>query len=57
MTKKEVLIVAIITLITIIAWVIFDILHARAQVQLPPNLEQLSEPLDPNFDITGVQNE
>lgn len=54
MTKKAYLIVAIATLLTIVAWVIFDTLHARSQVQVSSDLEQLVQPLDPNFDLSGL---
>jgi hypothetical protein len=53
MTRKEFLIIAIATLITIIAWVSFDILHARAIVKPTPDVEDAITPIDPNFN-TGV---
>lgn len=56
MTKKEWLIAAILTFITITAWVIFDIIHARAQVQIPTQLQQVIEPISPNFNITSIQS-
>lgn len=56
MTKKEWLIAAILTFITITAWVIFDIIHARAQVQIPTQLQQVIEPISPDFNITSIQS-
>lgn len=53
--RKSFLIIAIATLATIILWVIFDILHARANVEISPKLQEIIEPLDPNFDIQAVQ--
>lgn len=55
MTKKQWLIAAILTFITICAWVVFDILHARSSVEISPKLQEVIEPLDPNFDISGLQ--
>lgn len=52
--KKEFLTIAIITFITIIAWVIFDILHARAAVEISPKLQNVIEPLNPNFDQEAI---
>ncbi|MBI2017558.1 hypothetical protein HYS92_00760 [Candidatus Daviesbacteria bacterium] len=49
-TKKEWLIATILTFITVCAWVIFDILHTRSQVEIPPNLQQVIEPINPNFE-------
>lgn len=55
MTKKGYLIVAIATLITVVGWVIFDIIHARSNVQVPADLEKLVEPLDPNLDVSILE--
>lgn len=54
--KKEWLIVAILTFITVCAWVIFDILHARAQVEIPPKTQEIIEPINPEFN-TSVLDE
>lgn len=54
MNKKQ-LIIIIITFITICAWVIFDILHIRSAVELPAQLQQVIEPIDPNFDLGVLQ--
>lgn len=51
MTKKRWLIATILTFITIIAWVVFDILHARSQVEIPPKYQEVIEPIDSRFDI------
>lgn len=51
MNRKEFLVVAIATLITIIAWVVFDIIHKRATVSLSPNVQENIKPIDPNFNI------
>lgn len=54
MTRKEFLIISIATLITVIAWVVFDILHARAQVQIQADVKEVIEPINPNFDVSGI---
>lgn len=54
MTRKEFLIATILTFITIIAWVVFDILHTRSQVEIPPALQELLEPVNPEFDVGGL---
>jgi len=56
MNRKEFLLVAITTFITVVAWVVFDIIHARNSVQIDTNLLETIEPIDTNFDI-GVVNE
>lgn len=55
MTRKEFLFIAIATLITAIAWVVFDIIHKRSIVQLPPNTQKIIEPVDPNFNINAIK--
>lgn len=55
MIKKEWLIATILTFITISAWVIFDILHTRSQVEIPSNLQQVLEPVNPQFNLEGIR--
>lgn len=52
MTKKQFLIIAIITFFIVCAWVVFDILHARSKVEVSSKLQEVIEPLDPNFDLS-----
>lgn len=56
MTRKEWLIAAILTFVTILAWVVFDIIHARAQVEVPQNIQAVIEPINPNFNIESLQS-
>lgn len=59
MIKKRWFIVAILTFITICAWVVFDILHARAKVEIPQNLQEVIEPINPQFNtqvLDSIQN-
>ena len=56
MTKKEWLIAAILTFVTIVAWVVFDILHTRAQVEISPKLQEVIEPIDPNFNTKSLES-
>lgn len=54
MAKKEFLIIAIATLITVIAWVVFDIIHRVSVVKLPPNIEKIIEPIETNFNVSNL---
>lgn len=56
MTRKEWLIAAILTFVTILAWVIFNIFHARAQVEIPQKLQEVIEPVNPNFNIQSLES-
>ena len=49
--SKQWLIITILTFITVCAWVGFDILHARAKVEIPPKTQELIEPISPEFKI------
>lgn len=53
--RKEFLIIAIMTLITVIAWVVFDIIHARSNVTIETSVQKVIEPIDPNFDLGVIQ--
>lgn len=55
MNRKEFLLVAIVTLITIIAWVVFDIIHKSSSVSLSPNVQENIKPIDPNFNIDALK--
>lgn len=55
MTKKEWLIAVIITFATILAWVTFDIIHTRSQVEIPPKWQEVIEPISPEFNLTGLR--
>lgn len=51
MTRKEFVAVAIATLITVMAWMIFDIIHARSKVEISPKVKEFTEPINPQFDL------
>lgn len=55
MTKKEWLVATILTFITILGWVIFDIIHTRSEVQIPQRLQEVIEPISPDFNIQSLQ--
>lgn len=56
MARKEWLIAVIITFVTICAWVIFDIFHTRSKVEIPQKLQEIIEPINPDFDTSSVQS-
>ncbi len=56
MTRKQWLIAAILTFITICAWVVFDILHKRSQVEISPNLQEVIEPINPDFNTKVLES-
>lgn len=54
MDRKSLLIIAIATLITVIAWVVFDIMHAKANVEISPKVQEVIEPINPVFDTEVI---
>ena len=56
MTRKEWLIAAILTFVTICAWVAFDILHARTQVEVSSKLQEVIEPINPEFNTKSLES-
>lgn len=55
MSSKEFLIIVIATFLTVVGWVVFDIIHKRASVEIPSNIQQIIEPVNPNFNLEGVE--
>lgn len=55
MIKKEWLIAVILTFITVCAWVIFDIIHARAQVEPSPEIKAVIDPVNPQFNLKALE--
>lgn len=56
MNRKEWLIAVMITFITICAWVIFDIFYTRAQVEIPQKLQEIIEPISPDFNTAILES-
>lgn len=56
MTRKEWLLAAILTFITILAWVVFDILHSRSQVEVPSKIQEVIEPISPDFNTSVLES-
>lgn len=54
MTSKQLLLIVIATSVTILIWVAADIIHSRTQVKTPPQVQELLEPINPNFDNQAV---
>lgn len=56
MTRKEWLVAAILTFVTILAWVIFNVFHARAEVEISPKLQEVIEPINPDFNTQTLES-
>lgn len=56
MSGKQFLYVIIATLITILIWFGVDIYHSRNTVQISPEIQQVLEPVNPNFDINLIND-
>jgi len=56
MNRKEWYIAVILTFLTFCAWVVFDIVHTRYQVEIPTDLQNLTEPVDPNFNTSALDS-
>ncbi len=54
MTRKEFLIISVLTFITICAWVVFDIIHTRENTEISPKLQEVIQPIGPDFDLSGL---
>lgn len=54
--KKQWLVAAILTFITVCTWVISDILHTRAQVEIPTKVQEIIEPISPEFNTSILES-
>ncbi|KKS14141.1 MAG: hypothetical protein UU67_C0007G0022 [Candidatus Daviesbacteria bacterium GW2011_GWB1_41_5] len=50
MSGRQFFYILFVTFITIIVWVVMDIMHSRAEVQITPEIKKMMEPINPNFD-------
>jgi len=55
MIGKQTLIVVIITFATVVAWAAVDIIQQSNAVKVPDEIQQLLEPISPNFDLSGIK--
>ncbi len=55
MIKKYWLIIASLTFITVCTWVVFDILHTRAKVEISPKIQEVIEPINPEFNTKALE--
>lgn len=55
MSKKELVILLGITCFVVMVWIISDILHSKARVEVSPSLQQALEPINPEFDQEILQ--
>lgn len=56
MIRQRWFIAAVLTFLTICAWVIFDILHTRAGVEIPAKTQEVIEPIDPDFNTNVLES-
>lgn len=54
MTGKQFLYICVATFITVVIWVITDIIHSASQVKIPPEVNKLMEPLNPTLDQEAI---
>lgn len=50
MSNKQVLYLSIFTLLTVVAWIVFDLFHATTTSTITPIQEKLIAPLNPTFE-------
>jgi hypothetical protein len=54
MTGKQFVAILIFTLITVVVWIVADIIHAQPKTPVSPEVYQLMEPIDPKFDTQVI---
>ncbi len=53
---KDALVLSIITLLTVLCWVGFEVYRAYTQTTIPQVIRELARPLDPNIDIALIED-
>jgi type II secretory pathway component PulJ len=53
--NKDMLTIAIFSLITVVAWIAFDVYHAATESTITEVQSQLVAPLTPQFDKTALE--
>lgn len=60
MKQRDLILIAVFTFITVVAWIIFGVYHTRVTSTITPALQQRIEPIEPRFDtrvIDSIKNE
>lgn len=52
---KDIFILSLLTFITVVAWVLFDIHHANTTNTIKPPIKKLLKPLSPNLDVDLIR--
>jgi len=53
--QRDILILSICTVITVFAWIVFDVYHAAATSQITQVQQKLIFPLDPTLDASTLE--
>lgn len=56
MNNKDMLVISIFTLITILAWIVFDVYHAAVTSTITEVQQQLMTPLNPKLNTQALKN-
>lgn len=55
MGRRDTLLLSILTLVTSLAWIAFDVYHASVDTTIAPDVEQRLVPITPRFDRQLLQ--
>lgn len=56
MSGKQFLYIVIATFITVLIWFGLEIMHSRSKVQIKLEVQQLTQPINPNFDVKQLND-
>lgn len=56
MSGKHFLYIVIATFITVLIWFGMEIKHSSSKIQVAPEVQQLTEPINPNFDLGNIND-
>lgn len=55
-TKKSFLVISSFTIMTVLAWIAFEINHSPKDAEIPSEIQTILEPINPNFDAKVLEN-
>ena len=56
MGRRDTLILSILTLVTAVGWIIFDVYHASVENTIPPAVTEQLAPITPTFNRAVIEN-
>lgn len=54
--SKDIITLLVVSLITVLSWVVFEIYHSNTSVYVSPEIRKTSQPLNPEIDVNLLEH-